>query len=154
LVRLDYLMTYQVRLAHPMPVAGPGPFGRRVWSAVDGGWFDGPGLRGRVEAGADWGVFDAEGTLHLDAKVLFLTEDGAGITGSYFGILKSVDGTPAIKPGAGTRYGEQYFMTSPRFETGDPRYAWLNDLVCVAEGRQLDDGVEYRVHAVQSDLPG
>lgn len=152
-MRLEFLMTYQVRLIHPMPRTEPGPFGRRVWSAVAGGAFEGPRLRGRIEAGGDWGLVDGLGTLRLDAKVLFVTEDGAGFTGTYFGILKSLDGTPTIKIGAGTRFGEQYFMTTPRFETGDPRYAWLNDLVCVAEGRQLDGGVEYRVHAVLNDHP-
>lgn len=151
-MRLEFLLTYQVRLSHPMPGSDPGPFGRRVWAAVEGGAFDGPKLRGRVAAGGDWGLVDARGTLRLDAKVLFITEDGAGVTATYSGVLKSLDGTPTIKYGAGTRFGEQYFMTAPRFETGDPRYDWLNDLVCVAEGRQLDGGVEYRVHAVHNDL--
>lgn len=150
-MRLEFLMTYQVGLTHPMPGADAGPFGRRVWSAVTGGTFEGPKLRGRIEAGGDWGLVDGLGTLRLDAKVLFLTDDGAGFTGTYFGVLKSIDGTPTIKHGAGTRFGEQYFMTTPRFETGDARYSWLNDLICVAEGRQLIGGVEYRVHAVLND---
>jgi len=42
-------------------------------------------------------------------------------------------------------------MTAPRFETGDERYAWLNDLVCVGEGRSTEDGVAYRVYAVVND---
>jgi len=39
-------------------------------------------------------------------------------------------------------------MTTPRFETGDPRYAWLDDLVTVGEGRITPDGVACRVYAV------
>ncbi len=42
-------------------------------------------------------------------------------------------------------------MTSPRFETGDDRYAWLNGLVCVAEGKRWEQGVAYRVYAVRND---
>jgi hypothetical protein len=42
-------------------------------------------------------------------------------------------------------------MTSPRFETGDPRYTWLNDLVTVAEGKITPDGVAYRVYVVVND---
>jgi hypothetical protein len=37
-------------------------------------------------------------------------------------------------------------MIQPRFETGDPRYAWLNRVVAVAEGRVLPNAVEYRVY--------
>jgi hypothetical protein len=39
-------------------------------------------------------------------------------------------------------------MTQPRFETGDSRYAWLNSVVAVAEGRVLPNAVEYRVFQV------
>ena len=47
------------------------------------------------------------------------------------------------------RAGDQYFRTTPRFETGDTRYAWLNQSVSVAEGRLLPGfGVEYRVYCV------
>jgi hypothetical protein len=42
-------------------------------------------------------------------------------------------------------------MTSPRFETGDPRYEWINRLVTVAEGRMLPNAVEYRVFQVVND---
>ncbi len=42
-------------------------------------------------------------------------------------------------------------MTAPRFETGDERYAWLNDLVCVGEGKRTETGVAYRVYAVVND---
>jgi hypothetical protein len=44
-----------------------------------------------------------------------------------------------------------YFMTTPVFETGDERYWWLNDLVCVAEGKLTADGASYRVYAVMND---
>ena len=39
-------------------------------------------------------------------------------------------------------------MTTPRFETGDERYSWLNGLVCVAEGKRTARGLSYRVYAV------
>jgi hypothetical protein len=42
-------------------------------------------------------------------------------------------------------------MTTPRFETADERYQWLNGLVCVAQGNAAPDGVEYRVYAVLND---
>ena len=48
--------------------------------------------------------------------------------------------------GQETDFGDTYFMTSPRFETGDPRYQWLNRIVAVAEGRVLPNAVEYNVY--------
>jgi len=41
-------------------------------------------------------------------------------------------------------------LRAPRFETGDPRYAWLNAVVAVAEGRVLPNAVEYRVFQVSN----
>ena len=38
--------------------------------------------------------------------------------------------------------------TSPRFETGDERYEWLNNTFCVAIGTTTNDGVEYEIYAV------
>jgi len=42
-------------------------------------------------------------------------------------------------------------MTQPRFETGDPRYAWLNSTVAVSQGRVLPNAVEYRVYEVVNE---
>ena len=51
--------------------------------------------------------------------------------------------------GGETDFGDQYFRTTPRFETGDPRYAWLNQSTFVAEGRILPERtVEYKVYRV------
>jgi hypothetical protein len=66
----------------------------------------------------------------------------------YFGVIEYTDA--ALAANAGRRssdYGEHYFRTAPRLETGDPRYDWVNRTLFVAEGR-LHPGpvVEYRVH--------
>ena len=43
----------------------------------------------------------------------------------------------------------RYFRTSPRMETGDARYAWVNTSLFVGEGRVIEGlGVEYRVARV------
>jgi hypothetical protein len=41
-----------------------------------------------------------------------------------------------------------YFRTSPVFETGDPRYLWLNDIVAVAMGGSISNGVKYDIFEV------
>jgi len=46
-------------------------------------------------------------------------------------------------------WGDSYFRTAPRLETGDERYRWVNDLVFVSEGRGLSGpAVEYRTYRV------
>ncbi len=45
--------------------------------------------------------------------------------------------------------GEYYFRTTPRFETGHERYAWLNKTICVGVGYFGANKVGYRVFAVK-----
>ena len=45
-------------------------------------------------------------------------------------------------------FGDIHFVTQPRFETGDERYQWLNNLVAIAEGRIIEGAVQYRVFEV------
>jgi hypothetical protein len=79
------------------------------------------------------------------------TEDGALIYLQYYGVARPNEDRPAAQPGQTSEYGDAYFMTAPRFETGDERYAWLNSLVCVAESKRTETGVGYRVYAVVND---
>ncbi len=49
----------------------------------------------------------------------------------------------------GTEFGDQYFRTNPRFETGDARYAWLNQTLFLGKGHLLPGRtVEYEVYRV------
>jgi len=76
------------------------------------------------------------------------TDDGAFIYVQYFGLLEMNDKVQAAMGAqSGTDYEDQYFRTTPRFETGHERYAWLNRSVFVGEGRLYPGfAVEYRVH--------
>jgi hypothetical protein len=42
-----------------------------------------------------------------------------------------------------------YFRTNPLFETGDQRYAWLNDIVAVGSGYLVDGGIAYKIAKVR-----
>jgi hypothetical protein len=69
---------------------------------------------------------------------------------SYVGVLHLTEAVAqAIAGGQATEYGETYFYVSPRFETGDARYAWLNGAFLVSQGRVGPGRVEYRVFEVQ-----
>lgn len=149
-MNLEYELTYQAGLKEALAV-GPGPFGNRLVVEVLGGSFEGPRLRGKIlTGGADWLLVDADGWGHLDVRAQFVTNDGAALYLSYFGIIEMNEkARQAISAGAATEYGDQYFRTNPRFETGDPRYAWLNHTFFVGEGHLLPGRiVEYRVYRV------
>ena len=148
-MKLEYLMTYRADLKPPVDV-GTGPFGARRIFDVTGGSAEGPRLRGKLLAsGGDWLLLDEGGTGRLDVRGTLETDDGAHIYIHYHGVIEMNEKVlGALQKGESTDYGDTYFMTQPRFETGDPRYAWLNRLVAVAEGRVLPSAVEYRVYEV------
>lgn len=152
MARLEFLMTYHADLKPPVDV-GAVPTGIRQIFDVTGGTFEGPDLKGRIlPSGADWLLVGHDGVGRLDVRATFETDDGARIYMQYFGVLVLDEATTAaVARGEATAYGDTDFMTQPRFETGDSRYAWLNSVVAVAEGRILPGAVEYRVYRVVPD---
>jgi Protein of unknown function (DUF3237) len=77
------------------------------------------------------------------------THDGAFTYLTYGGVLQLTEqGQKALAEDGKTRWEDQYFGTTPRLETGDPRYAWVNQTVFVAQGRIYPGGVQYRVYRV------
>ena len=146
-MKLEHLMTYRADLKPPVEV-GAGPFGTRSIFDVIGGTAEGPRLRGKLLAsGGDWLLVDANGTGYLDVRGTLETDDGARIYVHYHGVLELNEKVlSTLAEGKETDYGDTYFMTQPRFETGDPRYEWINRIVAVAEGRVLPNAVEYHVY--------
>ena len=80
------------------------------------------------------------------------THDGALVYVQYYGVLVMNEKVvQAIQSGGETQFGDTHFVTQPRFETGDRRYAWLGSVVAVAEGRTLPGAVEYVVYEVKGE---
>jgi len=131
---------------------GTGPFGTRMIVNASGGKFTGDRLKGElVGTGADWLLFGADGYGRIDVRLTFKTHDGALIYVQYHGILQVTPAITQLLSGGGTStdYGDQYFFTTLRLETGDARYAWVNQTVFVGQGRLLPGPrVEYKVFRV------
>jgi hypothetical protein len=129
---------------------GVGPFGHRLIGNVTGGDISGERLKGSITgAGADWLLIGADGYGRLDVRLTIRTVDGASVYFQYFGLLEVTPEVFAVMGGGGspTEFADQYFFTNPRLETGDERYAWLNQTMFVAEGRVLPGpAVEYRIY--------
>jgi hypothetical protein len=149
---LEYLMTYRADLEPPVEI-GAVPSGNRRIFDVKGGSFEGPRMRGKLLAsGGDWLLIGNDGVGRLDVRGTLESDDGARIYLQYHGVVVIDEKiAKALATGVESQYGDSYFMTQPRFETGDPRYAWLNSAVCVAEGRLLPNAVEYRVFQVVNE---
>src|SRR5687767_541580 len=130
---------------------GETPHGRRRIIGITGGRFAGERLSGRVlPGGADWQVIRADGVADLDARYTLETADGALIyvrnRGYRHGpaeIIQRLSSGETVDPSL------YYMRTTPRFETGDARYAWLNRLVCVASGARRPASVELDVFEIK-----
>jgi hypothetical protein len=149
-LNLQRLLRAEITLAAAQEL-GDTPLGRRRIIGITGGRFSGERLSGRVLAGgADWQVIRPDGVADLDARYTLETSDGALIyvrnRGYRHGppeILRKLSLGEAVDPSL------YYMRTTPRFETGDARYAWLNRIVCVATGARRSAAVELEVFEVK-----
>ena len=151
-MKLEPLMTLHADLKTPLEI-GDGPYGTRTIFDVTGGTIEGQRISGLVlPSGADWILFDPDGVGHLDVRIALETKDGAYIYVQYYGVIGMNEKViAALEQGVSTEYGDTYFMTQPRFETGDSRYKWLNGIMAVAEGRIKPSAVEYRIFKMVND---
>jgi hypothetical protein len=148
-LNLQPLFRAEITLAAPQEL-GETPQGRRRIIGITGGRFSGERLSGRVlPGGADWQLVRPDGVADLDARYTLETSDGAliyvrnrGYRHGPADILKRLASGESVDPGL------YYMRTTPRFETGDPRYAWLNRIVCVASGARRRTAVELEVFEV------
>ena len=144
-MKLELLLTLRADLEPPI-IIGAVPQGWRTITNVAGGTFEGPRLHGKIlPGGGDWFLVDAEAVGRLDVRLALETNDGARIYVQYYGVgVINEKVKAALDTGGTTEFGDTYFMTQLHFETGDARYAWLNRLLAVGEGRLRTGGVEYR----------
>jgi hypothetical protein len=129
---------------------GKGPLGHRFAVDLTGGWVKGDRLNGDVVGpGGDWAVVGRDGFNRLDVRTQIRTEDGAVIYAQYPGVLEmnAAAGKAMMSDGA-TDFDDQYFRTLVTLESGDERYAWVNQSVFVGRGRVWEGGVEYELYRV------
>jgi Protein of unknown function (DUF3237) len=149
-LNLQPLLKAEIILAAAQEL-GDTPLGRRRIIGITGGQFFGERLSGRVlPGGADWQVIRGDGVADLDARYTLETSDGALIyvrnKGYRHGpaeVLKKLSSGENVDPSL------YYMRTTPWFETGDARYAWLNRIVCVATGARRPAAVELDVFEVK-----
>ena len=148
--RLEHLFSYNAFLT--TEIIGPVAEGVRVNFYVTSGEISGPKLRGKLKpVGGDWLTLRTDGIGILDVRATFETDDGALIYTAYSGVAdlgedgyrRFLDGEPPP--------GGLPLRIVPRYQTADPRYAWLNRLQCLGIGQVfMERGeVTYDIYAVR-----
>ena len=115
------------------------PAGTRMIYEVVSGSISGERLNAKLvgDAAADWLLVGPDGTGTLDVRSLVQTEDGALVFLQYHG---RVD----LSAGA-----EAPLFSTPRFETGDERYGWLNKLQAVGKGSLVGTTLTYELYELR-----
>jgi hypothetical protein len=149
-LQLRPLLKAEIALA-PAQELGATPQGRRRIIGITGGRFSGERLSGRVlPGGADWQLVRADGVADLDARYTLETADGALIYVRNRGFRHGpAEVLARLASGENVDPALYYMRTTPSFETGDARYAWLNRIVCVASGARRPAAVELEVFEIQ-----
>lgn len=146
---LRHLCDLNVELASPIEL-GEGRGGKRRMIPIVGGTVTGERLRGRIlNLGADWQTIFADGSAELDTRYAIETHDGAMIDIRNFGYRHGpADVLAALARGEPVDPSLYYMRTHPRFETGDPRYSWLNTMICLGTGAREALAVKVSVFEV------
>jgi hypothetical protein len=133
---VEHLFTLTFTTAARAAIEG-GPNGTRRITAITGGTFEGPKVRGTVaeSPGGDWLMVRPDGSLRFDVRLLLQTDDGAAIFMAYAGIGVANEGSFRLR-------------TAPQFETADARYAWLNTVQAVGIGTPGRGSATYEVYAL------
>jgi hypothetical protein len=124
--------------------------GERKIAPINGGTFKGEKLSGLVSpGGSDWVVLRDDGTLLIDVRLTLQTDDGAVIYLSYEGRFKGASDAMAKLAQGKTLQQESYsLVTVAKFECGDDRYVWLNDVIAVGVGEQVGFNPTYSIFEI------
>lgn len=120
--------------------AGNTAAGQRMAAEITSATVSGRLNGGLAAAGnSDWFTVGAGGLILPDVRLAIQTDDGAVVLIRYAGRLLYVPGRESVA------------FTAPVFETGDPRYQWLNAVQAVGKGLMSADlsRVDYELYELQ-----
>jgi hypothetical protein len=124
------------------------PLGTRLTFITNGGVIDGPRLQGQLlPGGGDWLMVGSDQVGHIDVRATLRSQDGALIHYETRGVIKvPADGLDRLAAGEVLPFEQTYVRTTPKFETADDRYAWLNEIVTVGYNVLSPNHIDYRVY--------
>jgi hypothetical protein len=126
------------------------PLETRMVFVARGGRIEGPELKGTLLPGSgDWLRVGTDSVGRVDVRAMIETDDGALVYYTALGVIRiPADGLQRLADGERLPFEETYVRTTPKFETSDERYAWLNDLVIVGHNELSKDHIDYRMYRV------
>lgn len=134
---LLHLADFSIRVAPPRTIVDSACGGRR-YVEIMGGTVRGDRLSGAIlPGGSDDQRIGADGTIHIHARYLIETEDGATLALESTGLRVLLPGDSAA-----------YFITSLQFETQAPGYLWMSQRIFIANGERRDGQVFLSVFEV------
>jgi hypothetical protein len=144
-----YVFTITARIGEVTSAGDVGHGTRRIIPIL-GGEVRGEGVNGKVcPFGADFQIIRPDELIDLEAKYALELDDGAIVyvvnTGLRFGpkeLLEKLKRNEPVDPAL------IYFRTTPKFETGSPKYRWLMQHLFVASAARHADRVVIDVHQV------
>lgn len=133
----------------PLYIVGATPNAFRRIGVVVGGSFEGERLSGEVVSGNDWQDVRRDNCTKLDVRLLLKTTDDALIVMTYQCLRAGEASTLAqLDRGEPVDPASYYFRFIALFETGAPKYDWINRIVAIGIGERLADGPLYNVFEV------
>ena len=146
-----HLITLTLTVDYPaMITIGQTPAGLRRIAPVNEGSFTGERLNGTVlPGGNDWVVNRSDAVVVLDVRLTLKTDDAALIYLTYQGrFLAEPEVMARLAKGASLNPEEYSLAITAKFECGDERYAWLNDVVAVGTGTRTATGPVYSIFSI------
>ena len=143
-IRVDLVALGHLSVSLEPPLVLPNtPSGTRYIIGVKSARFEGERIKASLKGSSagDWLSVGPDGVVGtLDVRVAFETDDGALI-------FSHCNGRVDMSAGSGVAP----IYAAPLYDTGDPRYAWLNKIQAVAKGVITPDlsQLEYEVFEVR-----
>lgn len=147
--RLTHVCDLSVELGEIREM-GDGRGGKRRIIPIIGGTVSGR-LKGKIlNIGADWQTIFASGLAELDTRYGMETDDGAVIEIINYGLRHGpAEVLAAVARGETVEPASYYMRTHARLETGDPRYAWVNETLFVGTGARHASSVTVSLYALE-----
>jgi len=141
----DFAITFQTMQTFSTPL------GTRMIAVVEHGTVEGPRLHGEfLPGGGDWIMIGADRVARLDVRATIRTHDGDLVFVTVNGRATLSDEAIArLFAGETIGWDEMHVRSTPLFETGAERYAWLNSTVAIAVNELSLKHVNYRIYSVQ-----
>ena len=144
----EFLLTIRITVDELHDFGGT-PYGTRHIDMLGEGSFEGPKLRGKVIGRMEQKIFQSDGAMNPNVRLVLKAEDDALIYMHYTGIRHgSKEVMEKIAKGEEVDPTEYYLRNTPYFETSASQYDWLNRIVSVGVGRRMPDHAAYDVFQI------